>query len=1311
MRVRDGWARSIALALLLCLCRLQVQAQELPSELEVIYQRGLQLYEAGKFAETVPIAEEYISVAAAKYGEQHPLYATGLGYLGVLYSALNRPFEAEPLFKRALAIKEKSLGPDHKGVADALHDLAECYRKQGRSSDAEPLYQRTLSIVERALGPDHASIAVVLGNLAELYRAHHRHAEAEPLYKRALGIAEKELGLEHYAVSTVLGNLGELYLSQGRYAEAEPLLKRSLAIREKALGLEHHEVAEALRKLGRLYMAMGRHDEARAVSVRSNEITAKVLGPEHKHLIDQSMIEVADLNLQVLALARAGKFVDALALAERHVANAEARHRTGDTDSARAYASALNNLASLHLELVRYAEAELLFKRALVVGESELGPDHISLGSPLNNLASLYKELGRYADAEPLFKRSLAIQEKALGAEHPEVGLLLDNLAQLRSDQGRDTEAEPLYRRSLAIRERTLGLDDPAVGRSLNNLAQVYRAQGRYDESERLYARALSISEKTLGVEHLGVAALLNNIGVLHTLQRRYAEAELRLRRALAIEEKALGDHPVVAGSLDSLAELYRVTGRGKEAESLYERSLAIREKALGANHRNVAQSLNNLALLYEARREYAKAEQHFERSLAIAERMLGPDHDEVGRTLNNLAHLHFAQQQWTRASDYFRKSADLAIRRKKLGTTPSSVLTGEGASEAERESERFWALVKASYRLTESAATRQRVLGEMFKTAQWARASEAATSLAQMAARQAKGNGGLAQLVRERQDLVGERQMPEKLLIWAVSQMPDKRNAAAEQEQRTRIATIDARIAEIDIALAKDFPDYAALASPEPLTIAETQTLLRPDETLVLFLDTPGALSTPEETFVWVVSNAESRWVRVDLGTKALTEEVAALRCGVDRSAWYGEGALLCAKRLNIELDKAPKSGDSLPFDLTRAHELYRALFVPVEDLIKGKDLLIVASGPLSQIPFHVLVTEKPNSAVTSAEAFRRGAWLAKSNAITVLPSVSSLKALRVHAKTSHATKPFVGFGNPLLDGPDHRFGVQAELARAKQQCSKALRQSVAGSTFSGGMRPLQQRGELAEVASVRTQVPLPETADELCAVARDLGVPDSEIWLGARANERFVKQLSDSRELASYRIVHFATHGALAGELNAGAEPGLILTPPGEATPEDDGYLSASEVAHLKLDADWVILSACNTAAGATESAEALSGMSRAFFYAGARALLVSHWAVNSDTTVKLITKTLSTMAADKSIGRSEALRRSMVALIEHGELQESHPAFWAPFVVVGEGGPTDAIGQRAIVAAPTQAKKSARKLRLNASEHWTVDIWKGQ
>src|SRR5262249_44661133 len=148
---------------------------------------------------------------------------------------------------------------------------------------------------------------------------------------------------------------------------------------------------------------------------------------------------------------------------------------------------------------------------------------------------------------------------------------------------------------------------------------------------------------------------------------------------------------------------------------------------------------------------------------------------------------------------------------------------------------------------------------------------------------------------------------------------------------------------------------------------------------------------------------------------------------------------------------------------------------------------------------------------------------------------------------------------------------------------------------------RGTRGRGALANLGHLKVQEPLPETADELCAVAADLKVEARDIRLGAEATESAVKRLSASGDLAKDRILHFATHGAVAGELDGTREPGLILTPPATASEEDDGYLSTSEIAALKLDADWVVLSACNTAAGAATNAEALSGLGRAFIYAG--------------------------------------------------------------------------------------------------------------
>ncbi len=588
-----------------------------------------------------------------------------------------------------------------------------------------------------------------------------------------------------------------------------------------------------------------------------------------------------------------------------------------------------------------------------------------------------------------------------------------------------------------------------------------------------------------------------------------------------------------------------------------------------------------------------------------------------------------------------------------------------------------------------------------MFLKAQWAAEPEAAEAISLMAARGAKGDAKLAALVRDRQDLLGEWRAADASRAAALSQPPGTPGKDAGAANGARLEGIEARIGELDERLVRDFPDYAVFANPRPASIEEVQLNLRPGEALVFMLDTPEGKPLPEETFIWVITKTNVRWVRSELGTASLTSEVQTLRCGLDAAAWQDRpcGALMGKTYTDADRD----AGKPLPFDHALAHKLYKALFGQVEDLIKGKSLLIVPSGPLTQLPFQVLLTaplargaSKPTptgtlaqlkSLVTAppADAASKGPdWLIRHHALTVLPAVSSLKVLRRMARASAATKPLIGFGNPLLDGrllldhdqehPKHDAEINdlAQRATEKQRCPETARQRLAAlAGLSRGVASAPMRGGVADADFLRGQRPLPETADELCAVARDLHADPDEIRLGARATESEVKRLSGTGELAQYRVVHFATHGALAGQVTGNTEPGLLLTPPASPSEEDDGYLTASEIAALKLDADWVILSACNTAAGGAQGAEALSGLARAFIYAQARALLVSHWEVDSDATVKLVTGAMHRLAANKGLGRAEALRQSMLALIDGKDPREAHPAFWAPFVVVGEGG----------------------------------------
>ena len=296
-----------------------------------------------------------------------------------------------------------------------------------------------------------------------------------------------------------------------------------------------------------------------------------------------------------------------------------------------------------------------------------------------------------------------------------------------------------------------------------------------------------------------------------------------------------------------------------------------------------------------------------------------------------------------------------------------------------------------------------------------------------------------------------------------------------------------------------------------------------------------------------------------------------------------------------------------------------------------------------LGSLPFAVLVT-KPPAAIAKPADYQAVPWLIRRQAVTVVPAPSSLVALRRFAAEKHATDPFAGFGDPIFDGSDAKRGIDAASL---------------------------YRGAEASEADLRRLPRLPETADELRAEAKALGAPDSSLHLGPGANITALRQLDLSRT----RVLSFATHGLVAGDLPQLGEPALVLTPPARPTSEDDGLLRASEVSKLKLDADFVILSACNTAASdGAPGAEGLSGLAKAFFYAGARSLLVSHWPVDSEATVKLTTGLIRATAVNPAIGRAEALQGAMLAMIDDpgNGAEHAHPFFWAPFILAGEGGP---------------------------------------
>jgi CHAT domain-containing protein/tetratricopeptide (TPR) repeat protein len=1103
--------------------------------------------------------------------------------------------------------------------------------------------------------------------------------EASASAEQYVAEALNRFGEEDLTYAAALELQAIIWMRQGRLRAAEAPFQRVLAIREKNLPVNDYRITFARTNLASLYRSLGRNAEALALLAPTlAEIDKRLQKTVPRADVPSSTNELDELHKQVLEFGGRGDFKQATILAERYV------------DQTRIH----------------------------------LGKNHRKHAEALFILSVLYNDLGRGGDdATSLLEKALAIQEEDPSTPLFELGLTLQQLAYAYFGQGRVEESLSLLEREIAIQEKVLSPGHLSIVDRLEQLALLYGLAHRHAEATSLLKRALLMVEKALGPNDPKVAEILEQLGTYATDTN---EGEAQLKRALEIREGALPEgHPDIIHTLDALALHYQVSGPLAKAEAILNRTLALREKLVPADNVHIANNLSSLASLYTSQGRLDEAETLRKRAVTMSLAEFPSGDSLLVSRLGSLGELYLLRKDWQNALQNLRlavsmltetwgaprqsllKATDLlqAIQTNGASHIKSSVtdfdVQSYHESQLRRNSYWFQLLIRA---LDGAGARTPSSLSESYEVAQNVQRGEASAAILQMAARHVKENDKLASSIRAMQDLERERTVMNQQLKLVIGR--EDHRVLVQQ-----ISTIDQRLRSLEDDLVEAFPNYSHIAHPKSISVTATQALLAPDEALVLFLDMPEMISSPEETFIWVITKGDMRWMKSELGTKGLTERVAALRCGLDRTAWSDASswpevtdqqkrektAQIARRKRCLELLKHEPAEEMievgsqiarivvLPFDLMRAHELYKGLLEPVEDMIKGKRLLIVPSGPLTSIPFNVLVTKPPKAGIPERLVqYRDVLWLGSRSAITVLPSVASLKALRQFAKPSRATKPYLGIGNPLLDGvqDDPLWGdyykEQAALARTKRCSQASTLQQIASAPETRSAHDFRSifRGAQADIEDVRSQEPLPESADELCEIARRLGVPESDILLGTNATEARLKDLSDQGRLADYAIVHFATHGTLTGQVQGLAEPGLILTPPFKGTSDskalerDDGFLTASEITMLKLDADWVVLSACNTAGPQDLGAEALSGLARAFFYAGARAILVSHWAVGSGAAVKLTTRAFAELKAHPEIGRAEALRVSMKELIEKGDLAEAHPRQWAPFVVVGEG-----------------------------------------
>jgi CHAT domain-containing protein len=897
--------------------------------------------------------------------------------------------------------------------------------------------------------------------------------------------------------------------------------------------------------------------------------------------------------------------------------------------------------------------------QAFRLGDEILAMKTAPLGARAEASADMifdYLTIGDMARAEAALRTAESLRDEHLKAGETRRGARVAAIveyarANLLRVSARYTEAEVSIRRSHELIGQALQESGPRAKSEtmtspheanlrvrnyiVGEYVRILAAMGRNVEAESMARQGLqdALADQTLGYT---VGYWYGRIGVAKIAQRRYAEAQTVIDQGLDVLAKS-GLSPTSERVLTlRIFRLQSLLGqqRWKEADAEYASQIA--DTANDAVARQLVSQPAMQAMLHALNGRWAQSLQVIEPTLRYRTRNWGETNP--GTVDAKLVRAMALQAQG------LTRIAISAYREAFRATFAEDAMRTDYETGGLRGFYFSIGLESFLRLVAEQAAAGEvdpEVAADAFVVADRLRDSALQRAIIDAAARTVvAGNPEIAALIRKEQDIrnarrenygalakvlaeIGEVDQKIKELKALPEKKPELKTVAEQravlvktaEDMRAKTAALDEAQRAVRQDVAKRFPEYSRLVNPPPVRPGDVAKRLGPDEALV------SIYSTQTETFVWAIRAGSDPLLRVSpLGEKAVDADVARLRA-------------------TLELDSHAVPP---PFDFDASHRLYAGLLQPVAKAWSGAKVVTFAvSGALGQIPFSILVKEP-----ATRGAYDAAAWIVRDVAVAHVASASAWVAVRDSGRKSAAPKAFVGFGDPQFD-----------VARAAPSQARAVR-----AVSSKGLPTRSVDRQEFDYGSIP---PLPETRDEILAIAQSLGAdPSSSTFFGKEASRERVM----SMDLRDYRVVAFATHGLRPGELPQLSQPALALAGTGDA--ERSPLLVLDDVLKLTLGADWVVLSACNTAAGDGKGEEAISGLGRGFFFAGARSMLVTHWAVESTSARALVSRLFARHAEAKGASRAQSLREAQLEMIggEAGK-QFMHPAFWSPYALVGD------------------------------------------
>ena len=913
---------------------------------------------------------------------------------------------------------------------------------------------------------------------------------------------------------------------------------------------------------------------------------------------------------------------------------------------------------------------------SLLIRKEILGEKHPDVAAIYYNIGIVYYDKGKYAEALEYYFKALRIDKEIYGEKHSYVAMSYNNIGNVYYDKGEIDKALEYHYKSLQIRKEILGENHTDVAFSYNNIGIVYDDKGEYSKALEYYLKALQIFKEIHGEKHSYVAMSYNNIGIVYYEKGEYPKALEYYLKSLQIRKEILGEnHTDVASCYDNIGNVYDDKGERDKALEYYFTSLQIRKEILGEKNPDVAMSYNNIGIVYYNKGEYPKTLEYYFKALQIRKEIFGGKHPYVTKSYNNIGLVFDKEGEYYKALEYYQKGAasclydfndtvdvyktpiikgylnwnyllqslqlkaqiiadkskilsspaynerkDIALRhyqacdtliditRKEISTQSDKLALGEVASQVYKDAIDLLVSVQP---VNKTEAVKD--ISDMYNNLAFyfSEKNKSSVLLEALARQEAQKYAGIPDsLIQKEHNLRIDIDFYTKRLAE-----PEQLDSAQIVLYQDRLFHKNRSIDSLILVFEKQFPEYHNLKyNNKPATVKDIQNLLDKKTAMISYFTGDTTISI----FTLTKNNLDVKRVPKITGLN-------------DSIVFYRYGLTLGMQEIIQRL----------------GYKFFQQLF-PNKALIDGhiKNLFIVPDGNLATLPFESLLTENYTGDIN---AYNEYPYLIKKYNISY--SYSANLFYQTFSKEASSTVEVTKLNDWLAYAPVFDNRMEQSMVMSSQELQRQLNgletdsMMINRSMFTGNyIRPL----------------PATETEAEAIFKLYDNNNLKAKVLLRDNANEKSVK----SDEIEQYRVLHFATHGFVNSERPELS--GLLMAQ--DTTGGEDGVLYSGEIYNLKLNADLVVLSACETGLGKIQKGEGIIGLTRSLLYAGGKNIIVSLWQVLDESTSDLLVDFYkNSFASKRQLSYSEALKNAKLKMISEGKY--ANPFFWSPFILIGK------------------------------------------